>query len=177
MVRKIKVVDVYSQEVDESNIETYDDDDDDYDEITEELLRQVAEAPRSLEVEPRQLEEEARQEQPEQSDDDEPPEITKTKSRTKKQVLDMPITNKIIEQVQCLSCVKSVSATTLKYSHAKYCTERNQEPQPEEIPVPQIEIKNAQTLKGRKSLPVKRTKTTPQPNMEEAYEPPPPPSR
>ena len=34
MVRKIKLVDVYSQEADEPDIDTYDDADYDYDEIT-----------------------------------------------------------------------------------------------------------------------------------------------
>jgi hypothetical protein len=66
-----------------------------------------------------------------------------------------------------------MSAKNLKYSHGKYCTERNQEPQPEEIPATQI----APTLKGRKTLPVKRTKTTQQQSYEETYKPPPPPSR
>jgi hypothetical protein len=94
------------------------------------------------------------------------------KSRSKKQVLDMPTTDKIVQQVQCSSCGKSMSAKNLKYSHAQYCTERNQEPKPAEIPVPQI----APTLKDRKSLPVKRTKATQQQQAyEEAYTPPPPP--
>jgi type IV secretory pathway VirB10-like protein len=90
----------------------------------------------------------------------------------------MSTTDKIVQQVQCLACGKSMSATNLKYSHAQYCTERNQEPKPEEIPAPEIEVKNGQTLTGRKSLPVKRTKATQQQQAhEEAYTPPPPPSR
>ena len=95
----------------------------------------------------------------------------------------MPTTNKVIEQVQCLSCGKSMSAKTLKYSHAKYCTERNAEPQPEEIPVPQIEFKSTPTLKQRKTLPVKRAKAKAKAKTEEydadevPPQPPAPPSR
>ena len=62
-----------------------------------------------------------------------------------------------------MSCGKSMSAKYLKYSHAKYCTERNAEPQPEEIPVPQIEFKSTPTLKERKTLPVKRAKAKAKP--------------
>jgi hypothetical protein len=84
----------------------------------------------------------------------------------------MPTTDKIVQQVQCSSCGKSMSAKNLKYSHAQYCTERNQEPKPAEIPVPQI----APTLKGRKSLPVKRVKATQQQQQQQQAPPPPPPA-
>ena len=145
MVRQIKVVDVCSYEEEEEVVDTHDDDDDDYDEIVEEAKPDLAEfehrAPfkeaRNSQVEARESQVEART------------------PKKKKQLLDMPTTNKVIEQVQCLSCGKSMSAKTLKYSHAKYCTERNVEPQPEEIPVPQIEMKNTPSLK---TLPVKRAK-------------------
>ena len=78
-----------------------------------------------------------------------------------------------------MSCGKSMSAKTLKYSHAKYCTERNAEPQPEEIPVPHIEFKSTPTLKERKTLPVKRAKAKAKTATEtvgnDADEVPPPP--
>jgi hypothetical protein len=139
MVRKIKVVDVYSQE-DEPEIETIDEDDTDDDVIIEETK-----PPAELKNEVITIKEE--EEEP-------PPQKSK-----KKQVLDMPTTDKVVQQVQCLACGKSMSAKNLRYSHAKYCTERSQEPQPVEIPVPKIEVKKATALRGRKSLPVKRTKT------------------
>jgi hypothetical protein len=47
-----------------------------------------------------------------------------------------------------------MSAKNLRYSHAEYCTERSQEPQPVEIPVPNIEIKKATALRDRKTVPV-----------------------
>ena len=191
MVRRIKIVDVcsyeeetltqsiLSQQADETSTELRlslqadeavretcneeaDDDDDDYDEIVEEkspeveVELEVAKEPRTSQVEVRT-------------------------SKSKKQILDMPTTNKIVEQVQCLSCGKSMSAKTLKYSHAKYCTKRNVETQPEEIPVPQIEFKSSPTLKERKTLPVKRAKTKAKTEEYDADEvppqPPPPPSR
>jgi hypothetical protein len=98
----------------------------------------------------------------------------------------MDTTDKIVQQVQSLACGKNMSAKNLRYSHAKYCTERSQELQPVEIPVPQIEIKSAPELKDRKSLPVKRSKAKPQEEEEEAPtydadevppQPPPQPSR
>ena len=94
----------------------------------------------------------------------------------------MPTTDKITQQVQCLACGKSMSAKNLRYSHSNYCTERNLDPKPEEIPVPKIEIKIAPTIKDRKSLPVKRTrKTQPLVPTHDADEvppqPPPEPSR
>jgi hypothetical protein len=73
-------------------------------------------------------------------------------------MLDMPTTTKVVEQVSCQACGKSMSAKNLKYAHGRYCTERNQEEKPEEIPIPAIEIKNAPQIKDRKTLPVKRAK-------------------
>ena len=110
MARNIKVVDVYSQEAEqqpnEPDIETVDDDDDEEEDTSEETPELNNEV----------------------INEEEPP-----KSR-KKQVLDMPTTDKVVQQVQFLACGKSMSAKNLRYSHAKYCTERNQEPQPVEIP-------------------------------------------
>jgi hypothetical protein len=114
MVRKIKVVDVYSQE-EEAEIETIDDTDDDL------IIEETKNPPAELKNEAITIKEE-----------EEPP---PPKSK-KKQVLDMPTTDKVVQQVQCLACGKSMSAKNLKYSHAKYCTERSQEVQPVEIPVP-----------------------------------------
>jgi hypothetical protein len=73
-----------------------------------------------------------------------------------KQVLDMPTMEKVVKQVQCQACNKSMSAKNLSYSLSKYCTERNQEAQPEEIPVPKISFKNDKEVKERTTLPVKR---------------------
>ena len=184
MVRQIKVVDVCSYE-EEEVVDTHDDDDDDdYDEIVEEAKPDLAEFEHRASLkEARESQVEARESQ-----------VELRTPKKKKQLLDMPTTNKIIEQVQCLSCGKSMSAKTLKYSHAKYCTERNVEPQPEEIPVPQIEMKNTPT---RKTLPVKRAKAKAKAKETEKYDadevssasrlnldfvkvapqPPPPPSR
>ena len=80
-------------------------------------------------------------------------------------MLDMPTTSKILQQVECQACGRKMSAKTLKYGHAKYCPERVQEEQPEDIPVPKIKIKNGEQIKEKESLPVKRpslkrTKTT-----------------
>ena len=132
MVRQIKIVDVCSYE--EADV------DDDSDVIVEDTLPEVERIEPHKEVEARTSEVEVRQ------------------TKSKKKVLEMPTTNKIIEQVQCMSCGKSMSAKNLKYSHAKYCTERNAETQPEEIPVPQIEFKSTPSIKERTTLPVKRAK-------------------
>ena len=49
----------------------------------------------------------------------------------------MPTTEKVISQVQCQACGKSMSAKNLKYSHAAYCIKRVQElDKPKAIPVP-----------------------------------------
>jgi hypothetical protein len=69
-----------------------------------------------------------------------------SKSKSTK-MLDMPTTTKVVEQVSCQACGKSMSAKNLKYAHPKYCTERNQEEKPAEIPIPAIEIKNAHKSK------------------------------
>ena len=173
MVRQIKIVDVYEEEEVRETCNEEDDDDEDYDEIVEEKSPEVdIEVEVELEVakEPRTSQVKARTSQ-----------VELRTAKSKKQILDMPTTNKIVEQVQCLSCGKSMSAKTLKYSHAKYCTKRNVETQPEEIPVPQIEFKSSPAIKERKTLPVKRAKAKAKTEEYDADEvppqPPPPPSR
>ena len=63
----------------------------------------------------------------------------------------MPTTEKVISQVQCQACGKSMSAKNLKYSHAAYCIKRVQEvDKPKAIPVPKKIIP-----KLKKMLPVR----------------------
>jgi hypothetical protein len=63
-----------------------------------------------------------------------------------------------------------MSAKNLRYPHAKYCTERSQEPEPVKIPAPKIELKK---------VPVKRSKAKPREAAAPTYDadevPPPPP--
>lgn len=68
----------------------------------------------------------------------------KPKSKGKKKLLnDIPTTEKVISQVQCPACNKSMSAKSLKYSHAAYCIKRVQEDdKPEVIPSPKKIMKN-----------------------------------
>ena len=66
----------------------------------------------------------------------------------------MATTEKVITQVQCQACGKSMSAKNLKYSHAAYCVKRVQEvDKPKAIPVPKKII-----TKLRKTFPVKGVK-------------------
>ena len=60
----------------------------------------------------------------------------------------MPTTSKILEQVSCQACGKSMSAKNLRYAHQKYCTERNKEEQPPEITIPEIEIEDTPPVKN-----------------------------
>jgi hypothetical protein len=64
----------------------------------------------------------------------------------------MPTTEKVITQVQCQACGKSMSAKNSKYSHAGYCVERVQYvlDKPKAIPVPKTIIPNLNNI-----LPVK----------------------
>ena len=49
----------------------------------------------------------------------------------------METIEKVITQVQCQACGKSMGAKNLKYSHAAYCIKRVQEvDKPKAIPVP-----------------------------------------
>jgi hypothetical protein len=126
-----------------------------YDAIPEEPeATTAAEQPSEQEEQVQEQNEEVKAEPPEDPEEPVEPEQTKPKSKSKR-MLDMPTTNKILEQVECQACGRKMSAKNLKYSHAKYCTERNQEPQPEDFPVPQIEVKNNAGIKEKKSLPVK----------------------
>ena len=79
-------------------------------------------------------------------------------ARKPKQLLNMPTTPKILQQVECQACSKQMCAKNLKYSHAKYCTAREREEQPEDIPIPKMEIKNDAQIKNKESLPVKKHK-------------------
>ena len=58
----------------------------------------------------------------------------------------MATTEKVISQVQCQACGKSISAKNLNYSHAAYCIQRVQEvDKPKAIPVPRkfiLKLKN-----------------------------------
>jgi hypothetical protein len=64
----------------------------------------------------------------------------------------MPTTEKVLTQVQCQACGKSMSAKNLKYSHAGYCVKGVQDvlDKPKAIPVPKKIIS-----KLKKTLPVK----------------------
>jgi hypothetical protein len=64
----------------------------------------------------------------------------------------MPTTEKVITQVQCQACGKSMSVKNSKYSHAAYCTKRVLEvsDKPKAIPVPKKIIPQL-----KKTLPVK----------------------
>ena len=65
---------------------------------------------------------------------------------------DMPTTEKVISQVQCQACNKSMSAKSLKYNHAGCCIKRVQEvDKPKAIPVPKKitpKLKNILPVKG-----------------------------
>jgi hypothetical protein len=87
-----------------------------------------------------------------------PPPEAKSDEPAKKPMLNMPTTPKILQQVECQACGRKMSAKVLRYSHAKYCTEREKEEQPEAIPIPKLKIKNGEHLKEQTSLPVKNLK-------------------
>ena len=83
-------------------------------------------------------------------------EATVTKIKTKG--IDMPITKKTLEQVQCSSCKKYMSEKNLRYSHPKYCLERYTIETPTEIPIPNIKVNNDEGIKNKIVLPVKNIK-------------------
>ena len=137
MVRKIKVVNVYDVEP-EANEEASEPTNDD------------ANAEQTTETaEPSNEASEAKTDLPNEVPTDEP---------AKKPMLNMPTTTKILQQVECQACKRKMSAKTLKYNHAKYCTAREREEQPDDIPIPNLEIKNGEHLKNKASLPVKKGK-------------------
>jgi hypothetical protein len=147
MIREIKVVDVYGSIVEEVEVIAGVEEQSEQEEPPEEIKADpIEEAP-----------EDEATEEPTEEPEEQP--TIKTKN---KRVLDMPTTNKILEQVECQACGSKMSAKNLKYSHSKYCTQRNQEQQPEEIPVPKIELKNDAKIKEKQSLPVK-AQTQPKP--------------
>ena len=78
----------------------------------------------------------------------------KPKSKGKKKLPnDIPTTQKVISQVQCPACNKSMSAKSLKYSHAAFCVKRVQEDdKPKVIPVPKKIMKNLMKLKPVKNI-------------------------
>jgi outer membrane biosynthesis protein TonB len=103
---------------------------------------------------------------------------------------------KVIEQVSCKDCGKSMSAKNLRYSHAKSCTARKSEPPPvAETPPPEKspEVEETPATPGEKEKqpPPKRTRPKAKPKAQpqqdsrepthapdEVPEPgPPPPSR
>ena len=118
-MRKLKIVDVYASEEEEAT------------------------QPNEQEQE-ESSEHDNTPEEPEVSAVEEVEPSPKTKSKSNK-MLDMPTTTKVLEQVSCQACGKCMSAKNLRYSHGRYCTKRNQEEKPQEIPIPQIEIKKRPT--------------------------------
>jgi hypothetical protein len=154
MVRKIKVVDVYSQETEQEQ-----------EPETERPEEETPEEPTTLELKNEVIPEEEEEEEEEQ--EPEPP-----KSRKKKQVVEMPTTEKTVQQVQCSACGKSMSAKSLRYSHAKTCTERSQEPEPVEIPAPKIEPKKTPAKRSK----AKPREAAPTYDADEVPPPPPPPA-
>jgi hypothetical protein len=146
MVRKIKIVEVYSKPEagEEAN-----DDPPPSDEAQVQQTNEITEPT----VEPIEASESEHEPPP-------PPEPTseeKPARKPKNKILDMPTTTKTLEQVECKACNRKMSAKTLKYNHAKYCTERVLEERPVDIPVPQVQLDNV-TLKTKKKLLVKNLK-------------------
>ncbi len=140
MVRKIKVIDVYDIEP-ETNEEANEP-------INDEQNAEQASEHDNQQVEPL-TEANASTEQP----NDLP-----TEKPNPKPMLNMPTTQKVLQQVECQACKRKMSAKTLNYNHAQYCTAREKEEHPEEIPIPKLEIKNGEHLKNTASLPVKKGK-------------------
>ncbi len=178
MVRKIKVVDVYAKP--EANEEAKP-------EPTPSDEAQIEQANENKEptVEPMTETSESEHEptppppepQPETESDERGP---SPQARKTKPMLNMPTTPKVLQQVECQACKRKMSAKVLRYSHAKYCTERAREEQPEAIPIPKLSFKNSEQLKEQTSLPVKnqkpklqRTKSYTEPKPQTPPTPPP----
>ena len=146
MVRKIKVIDVYDikpEANEEANEPTN----------TETDSEQASES-----AEPRLEANAATTEQP-------------IEEPAKKPMLNMPVTQKVLQQVECQACKRKMSAKTLKYNHAQNSTAREKKEHPEEIPGPKLEIKNGGHLKNTASLPVKKGKLKrSKPIREEVFE-------
>ena len=82
-------------------------------------------------------------------------EVEKPQAKSKTKGITMPITEKTLQQVQCSACGKYMSQSNLRYSHPKYCVERNTIETPTNIPIPNIKVKNDEAIKNKIILPVK----------------------
>jgi hypothetical protein len=138
MVRKIKIVEVYEQQK----------------EAAEEPNEQTNE---QTNEEEEMVEEPETQELAIEEATEEPEKMRVTKP-AKQMLAEMPTTEKTLQQVECQACGRKMSAKVLKYSHARYCSARDPEEQPEDIPIPQLKIKKGEHLKDKASLPVKHIK-------------------
>ena len=85
--------------------------------------------------------------------------------------IDVPTNSKILEQVSCPACGKFMSAKNLRYAHQKYCTARATEEQPPEITVPEVEVEEPPPEKTIKKVPVKRAKAKAKPQDTEKEQP------
>jgi hypothetical protein len=128
MVRKMKIESIYKDE-------------------------EIEEAPALEELEV--SESESEHENPEVTPEKENKEEIIYNTKSKNKYLDMPTTEKTLEQVQCNLCSKFMSAKNLRYSHPKYCLQRDMLEKPEEIPIPKMNIKNMENIKNKIILPVK----------------------
>ena len=151
MVRKIKIVDVYTKP--EANEEA------NHEEPAPTSGEATNEQANDTEptIEP-MIEASESEHEPPPPPEPKSEEIEEPAKKPKNKILDMPTTPKILQQVECQACKRKMSAKVLRYSHAKYCTEREKEPQPEAIPIPKLTIKNGEHLKEQTSLPVKSLK-------------------
>ena len=71
----------------------------------------------------------------------------KPTTKEKKKILNtLPTTEKVISQVQCQACGKSMSAKNLKYSHAGYCIKRVEDVEKSKA-IPKKVMKNLMKLK------------------------------
>ncbi len=124
MVRKIKVVDVYSKpEANEEatpeptpSDEAQHNDASENKEPTVEPMTEASESEHETEPPPPP--------EPETESDERGP---SPQARKTKPMLNMPTTPKVLQQVECQACKRKMSAKVLRYSHAKYCTEREKE--------------------------------------------------
>jgi len=84
---------------------------------------------------------------------------------------DVPTTSKIVEQVSCPACGKCMSVKNLRYAHKRYCTARATEEQPPEITTPDVELEEPPPEKNIKKVPVRRAKAKAKPQRTEEEEP------
>ena len=141
MVRKIKISSVYEAEP-ETNEETSEPTNDEANEVQ---ANETA-TPSSTEAM-----------EPNSELPNDPPRVEKPAKQQKGKILpDMPTTPKILQQVECQACSKKMCAKNLKYSHPKYCTAREREEQPEEIPIPNMEIINDAKITKKQGKPTSK---------------------